>query len=42
MKMRNGDFSEILPGTKIKDPLTGEPFPGNIIPENRIHRWPET
>ena len=37
MKMRNGDFSEILPGTVIKDPLTGQPFPGNIIPENRIH-----
>ena len=37
MKMRNGDFSEILPGTVIRDPLTGDPFPGNIIPENRIH-----
>ncbi|MDE2928252.1 MAG: hypothetical protein OXT71_17825 [Acidobacteriota bacterium] len=37
MKMRNGDFSEILPGTVIRDPLTGDPIPGNIIPENRIH-----
>jgi hypothetical protein len=32
--MRNGDFS----ATKIalKDPLTGEPFPGNVIPAGRI------
>ena len=32
--MRNGDFS----GTTIvvKDPLTGQPFPGNVIPANRI------
>lgn len=32
--MRTGDYSGL---TKIiKDPLTGEPFPGNIIPESRI------
>lgn len=31
---RSGDFSS-LP-TQIKDPLTGQPFPGNIIPQNRI------
>src|SRR5262249_37556246 len=32
--MRNGDFS----GTSItpRDPLTGQPFPGKIIPANRI------
>jgi hypothetical protein len=32
--MRNGDFSAIT--TVIRDPLTGQPFPGNIIPQNRI------
>jgi hypothetical protein len=31
---RNGDFSGI--STVIKDPLTGLPFPGNIIPASRI------
>jgi hypothetical protein len=36
-KMRNGDFSELLPGTQIFDPLTGQPFSGNIIPTNRIN-----
>ncbi len=35
-KMFSGDFSEILPGTVIYDPLTGQPFPGNVIPANRI------
>ena len=41
--MRNGDFSQLL-GTNpfysspqvIRDPLTGLPFPGNIIPANRL------
>jgi outer membrane receptor protein involved in Fe transport len=37
--MRSGDFSQLLnlptPIT-ITDPLTGNPFPGNIIPANRI------
>jgi hypothetical protein len=38
--IRNGDFSQALdvrgqPVT-IYDPLTGSPFPGNIIPQNRI------
>ena len=37
LAMRNGDFSELLPGTVITDPLTGDPFPGNIIPTDRIH-----
>ena len=32
--MRAGDFSEI--NRAIFDPLTGQPFPGNIIPSNRI------
>ncbi len=36
---RNGDFSSPIPGcnpgTPI-DPLTGQPFPGNVIPANRI------
>ncbi len=34
--MRNGDFSQLLPGTVIKDPYTSQPFPGNIIPASRI------
>ncbi len=33
---RNGDFSSLLPGTVIKDPLTGTPFAGNIIPKSRF------
>jgi Carboxypeptidase regulatory-like domain/TonB dependent receptor len=32
--MRNGDFSAI--NRIIYDPLTGQPFPGNIIPANRF------
>jgi hypothetical protein len=46
-KMRNGDFSELLAqGVIIYDPLTAQtvgsrvvrqPFPGNIIPANRIN-----
>jgi carboxypeptidase family protein len=42
--MRNGDFSELLNPTNpyfnrarvINDPLTGQPFSGNIIPRDRI------
>ena len=37
-KMRTGDFSELLNTAKpvaIKDPLTGEPFPNNVIPASR-------
>ncbi len=30
---RNGDFSG---GATIRDPLTGQPFPGNMIPADRI------
>src|SRR5712691_7573270 len=32
--MLRGDFSGI--STVIRDPLTGQPFPGNIIPSSRI------
>lgn len=32
--MRRGDFSGL--STAIRDPLTGQAFPGNIIPEDRI------
>ncbi len=32
--MRNGDFSSL--SNTIYDPLTNQPFPGNIIPTNRI------
>ncbi|HEY2934854.1 MAG TPA: hypothetical protein VGK99_24220 [Acidobacteriota bacterium] len=34
---RRGDFSELLPSRVIKDPLTGNAFPGNIIPSNRLN-----
>jgi hypothetical protein len=41
--MLGGDFSELLPGTKIYDPATyvastgnRDPFPGNIIPKSRF------
>ncbi|HEY8549685.1 MAG TPA: TonB-dependent receptor [Vicinamibacterales bacterium] len=34
-RMRAGDFSEA--NFVIRDPLTGEPFPGNVIPADRIH-----
>jgi Carboxypeptidase regulatory-like domain len=32
--MEAGDFSAI--STLVRDPLTGQPFPGNVIPSNRI------
>ena len=41
--MKNGDFSQLLGANPfystpqfIRDPLTGLPFPGNIIPANRL------
>src|ERR1700722_1163096 len=38
--MKNGDFSGFVDSTgtqiPIYDPLTGHPFPGNIIPQQRI------
>jgi hypothetical protein len=30
--MRQGNFTELLPGTVIQDVQSGSPFPGNIIP----------
>jgi hypothetical protein len=35
-KMFTGDFSELLPSTIIYDPNTGQPFPGNVIPSDRL------
>jgi hypothetical protein len=38
---RSGDFSSSIPGCSSPtpiDPLTGQPFPGNVIPANRISR----
>jgi hypothetical protein len=32
--MRNGDFSAT--SIILRDPLTGQPFPGNVIPANRL------
>jgi hypothetical protein len=32
--MRQGNFSEVT--TPVRDPRTGQQFPGNIIPQNRI------
>ena len=37
LKMRQGDFSQFLPSRIIRDPVTGLPFQGNIIPSNRIN-----
>ncbi len=34
--MRSGDFSALLPGRVIRDPVTGQPFQNNIIPPERI------
>jgi hypothetical protein len=33
--MRQGNLSEV--GGQIYDPLTGQPFPGNVIPANRLN-----
>ena len=33
-QMRTGNFSQL--STAINDPLTGQPFPGNVIPASRI------
>lgn len=42
-RMRQGDFSELLGPNiyystpkQIIDPLTGQPFPGNVIPKSRL------
>jgi hypothetical protein len=34
LAQRNGDFSAT--GRTVRDPLTGQPFPGNMIPRNRF------
>lgn len=35
---RQGDFSSLLPGTVVRDPMNGnQPFAGNLIPANRIN-----
>ena len=43
--MRRGDFSQLLGANPffstpqiIRDPLTGQPFPGNIIPADRLSK----
>jgi hypothetical protein len=33
---RQGDFSSLLGTVTLMDPQTGRPFPGNVIPANRI------
>ncbi len=43
-RMRRGDFGELLDPNNgfstgaqiVRDPLTGQPFPGNVIPSNRL------
>jgi hypothetical protein len=34
--MHSGNFSSLLPGKVIKDPTTGAPFAGNVIPPTRL------
>lgn len=34
---RSGDFSSLLPGTRLVDPITREPFAGNLIPISRLN-----
>jgi hypothetical protein len=37
LPQRTGDFSQLLSQNLIiKDPLNGNPFPGNVIPRNRL------
>lgn len=33
---RRGDFSDLLPGTQLVDPVTGAPFPNNQVPAARL------
>ncbi|MGH9161096.1 MAG: carboxypeptidase regulatory-like domain-containing protein [Vicinamibacteraceae bacterium] len=40
MAYRTGDFSAL--GTTIIDPQTGQPFPGNVIPADRIDAFART
>ncbi|HUQ95465.1 MAG TPA: TonB-dependent receptor [Bryobacteraceae bacterium] len=48
LKMRRGDFSELLartPATVVRDPVTGQPYAGNIIPSSLFNpaavKWQE-
>lgn len=34
---RGGDFSALLPQTQLVNPVTGAPFPGNIIPKGDLN-----
>ncbi len=34
---RNGDFSSLLPGVQLYNPATGQPFAGNVIPQNSLN-----
>ncbi len=34
---RTGDFSGLLPGKPIRDPLANAPYPGNIIPASQFN-----
>lgn len=36
VEQRAGNFSGLLPGKMIRDPLTNAPYPGNIIPASQI------
>jgi len=36
LAFRKGDFSNLLPNVVIKDPFTGIPFSGNVIPPERL------
>lgn len=36
--MRQGDFSQILPATVVRDPLTNTPFANNLIPSSRFSK----
>ncbi|MBL8216533.1 MAG: carboxypeptidase regulatory-like domain-containing protein [Bryobacterales bacterium] len=36
-EFRNGDFSALLPGTVIRNPVNNQPYPGNIIPRAQIN-----
>jgi len=35
--LRAGDFSALPTAASVKDPLTGQPFPGNRVPASRIN-----
>jgi hypothetical protein len=45
VKMRSGDFSELLPQTVVRNPYTGQPYPGNVIPPSTLSsaslKWQE-